>query len=78
MELDVVFPVVHGGHGEDGTLQGLLELAEIPYVGAGVMSSAVGMDKDMMKRIFRDAGLRGGGQPDAAPERMGAASNPAA
>ena len=55
--LDVVFPVVHGGHGEDGTLQGLLELADIPYVGAGVMASAVGMDKDMMKRIFREAGL---------------------
>jgi D-alanine-D-alanine ligase len=57
MELDVVFPVVHGGHGEDGTLQGLLELAEIPYVGAGVMASAVGMDKDLMKRVFREAGL---------------------
>jgi D-alanine-D-alanine ligase len=57
MKLDVVFPVVHGGHGEDGTLQGLLELAEIPYVGAGVMASAVGMDKDMMKRVFREAGL---------------------
>jgi len=55
--LDVVFPVVHGGRGEDGTLQGLLELADIPYVGAGVMASAVGMDKDMMKRIFREAGL---------------------
>jgi D-alanine-D-alanine ligase len=55
--LDVVFPVVHGGHGEDGTLQGLLELADIPYVGAGVMASAVGMDKDMMKRVFREAGL---------------------
>jgi len=55
--LDVVFPVVHGGHGEDGTLQGLLELADIPYVGAGVMASAVGMDKDIMKRIFREAGL---------------------
>ncbi len=55
--LDVVFPVLHGGHGEDGTLQGLLELADIPYVGAGVMASAVGMDKDMMKRVFREAGL---------------------
>jgi len=55
--LDVVFPVVHGGQGEDGTLQGLLELANLPYVGAGVMASSVGMDKDMMKRIFREAGL---------------------
>ena len=55
--LDVVFPVVHGGHGEDGTLQGLLELADIPYVGAGVMASAVGMDKDLMKRVFQEAGL---------------------
>ncbi len=55
--LDVVFPVVHGGHGEDGTLQGLLELADLPYVGAGVMASAIGMDKDMMKRVFREAGL---------------------
>jgi D-alanine-D-alanine ligase len=49
--------VVHGGHGEDGTLQGLLELAGIPYVGAGVLASAVGMDKDVMKRVFREAGL---------------------
>jgi D-alanine-D-alanine ligase len=57
MKLDAVFPVVHGGHGEDGTLQGLLELAEIPYVGAGVLASAVGMDKDVMKRVFREAGL---------------------
>jgi D-alanine-D-alanine ligase len=55
--LDVIFPVVHGGHGEDGTLQGLLELADIPYVGAGVLASAAGMDKDVMKRLFRDAGL---------------------
>jgi D-alanine-D-alanine ligase len=55
--LDVVFPIVHGGQGEDGTLQGLLELADIPYVGAGVLGSSVGMDKDVMKRIFRDAGL---------------------
>ncbi|HEV8335667.1 MAG TPA: D-alanine--D-alanine ligase family protein [Candidatus Polarisedimenticolia bacterium] len=55
--LDVVFPVLHGGQGEDGTLQGLLELADLPYVGAGVMASSVGMDKDMMKRVFREAGL---------------------
>jgi len=55
--LDVIFPIVHGGHGEDGTLQGLLELAGLPYVGAGVLASSVGMDKDLMKRVFRDAGL---------------------
>ena len=55
--LDVVFPIVHGTGGEDGTLQGLLELADIPYVGAGVLGSAVGMDKAMMKVVFREAGL---------------------
>jgi D-alanine-D-alanine ligase len=55
--LDVVFPVLHGTYGEDGTIQGLLELAGIPYVGAGVLGSAVGMDKDVMKRLLRDAGL---------------------
>jgi len=55
--LDVIFPLVHGGSGEDGTLQGLLELANIPYVGAGVMASAIGMDKDVMKRLFREAKL---------------------
>jgi D-alanine-D-alanine ligase len=54
---DVVFPVLHGTYGEDGTIQGLLELADIPYVGAGVLGSAVGMDKDVMKRMLRDAGL---------------------
>jgi len=57
MPLDVVFPVLHGPYGEDGTIQGLLELADIPYVGCGVLASAVGMDKDMMKRLFRQAGL---------------------
>lgn len=56
-KLDVVFPVLHGPYGEDGTIQGLLELSGIPYVGAGVLGSAVGMDKIVMKRIFRDAGL---------------------
>lgn len=56
-EIDVIFPVVHGPNGEDGTLQGLLELANIPYVGAGVMASAVGMDKWMMKTVFAQAGL---------------------
>ncbi len=55
--LDVIFPVVHGMGGEEGTLQGLLELADIPYVGAGVLGSALGMDKAMMKVVFREAGL---------------------
>ena len=55
--LDVIFPLLHGTFGEDGTVQGLLELADIPYVGAGVLASATGMDKDAMKRLFRDAGL---------------------
>ncbi len=55
--LDVVLPLVHGTHGEDGTLQGLLELADIPYVGARVLGSAIGMDKIVMKMVFRDAGL---------------------
>jgi len=54
---DVVFPVLHGTYGEDGTIQGLMELADLPYVGAGVLGSAVGMDKDVMKRLLRDAGL---------------------
>ncbi len=55
--LDVVFPVLHGTYGEDGTVQGLLEMAGIPYVGAGVLASAVGMDKGAMKAAFRDAGI---------------------
>jgi D-alanine-D-alanine ligase len=55
--LDVVFPVLHGTYGEDGTVQGLLELAGVPYVGAGVLGSAVGMDKDIQKRLLRDAGV---------------------
>ncbi|HYB62284.1 MAG TPA: D-alanine--D-alanine ligase family protein [Methylomirabilota bacterium] len=55
--LDVVFPVLHGTYGEDGTVQGLLELAGVPYVGAGVLGSAVGMDKDMQKRLFLQAKL---------------------
>lgn len=55
--LDVVFPIVHGTNGEDGTLQGLLKLAGIPFVGASVLGSAVGMDKDVMKRLLREAGL---------------------
>ena len=52
--IDVVFPVLHGTFGEDGTMQGLLELADLPYVGAGVMASAVSMDKEMMKRVCRE------------------------
>ncbi|MEZ4297495.1 MAG: D-alanine--D-alanine ligase family protein [Polyangiaceae bacterium] len=55
--IDVVFPVLHGPMGEDGTVQGLLELAGVPYVGAGVLGSAVGMDKDVMKRLLKEAGL---------------------
>ncbi|WP_432072176.1 D-alanine--D-alanine ligase family protein [Streptomyces wuyuanensis] len=56
-EVDVVFPMLHGPYGEDGTLQGLLELAGIPYVGAGVLASAVGQDKEYMKRVFASFGL---------------------
>jgi len=56
--LDVVFPLVHGTYGEDGTLQGLLELADVPYVGAGVLGSAVGMDKIVQKQLFERVGLR--------------------
>jgi D-alanine-D-alanine ligase len=52
LNLDIIFPVLHGPYGEDGTIQGLLELANVPYVGAGVLSSAVGMDKAMMKLVF--------------------------
>ena len=55
--LDVIFPVLHGTFGEDGTVQGLLELAGVPYVGAGVLGSAVAMDKSVMRRLFREAGL---------------------
>ena len=57
MAIDVAFPILHGPFGEDGTVQGLLKLADIPFVGAGVLASAVGMDKDVMKRLLRDAGL---------------------
>jgi D-alanine-D-alanine ligase len=55
--LDVIFPILHGPYGEDGTVQGLLELANIPYVGCGVLASAVGMDKAMMKVVFAERGL---------------------
>lgn len=54
---DVIMPILHGTYGEDGTVQGLLELADVPYVGSGVVGSAVGMDKEMTKRVLRDAGL---------------------
>lgn len=56
-EVDVVFPMLHGPYGEDGTLQGLLELSGVPYVGSGVLSSAVGQDKEYMKRVFTSFGL---------------------
>src|SRR5207253_5840272 len=55
--LDVIFPVLHGPLGEDGTIQGLLELANVAYVGCGVLASAVGMDKAVMKSVFRAAAL---------------------
>jgi D-alanine-D-alanine ligase len=55
--LDVVFPIIHGREGEDGCLQGVLEMARIPYVGAGVMASALCMDKSLTKRVLRDAGI---------------------
>ena len=55
--IDVLFPVLHGTFGEDGSIQGLFEVAGIPYVGAGVIGSAIGMDKDVMKRLLRDAGI---------------------
>ena len=55
--IDVVFPVLHGTFGEDGTVQGLLELADLPYVGAGVMGSSISMDKEMMKRVCHERGL---------------------
>ncbi len=57
LRVDVVFPVLHGTFGEDGTVQGLLDLAGLPYVGAGVLASSVGMDKDVQKRLFQHAGL---------------------
>jgi D-alanine-D-alanine ligase len=56
-DVDVVFPVLHGPFGEDGTVQGLLELADVPYVGAGVTASSLCMDKDLMKAVLRDRGI---------------------
>src|ERR1700748_2696618 len=55
-DIDVVFPVLHGTFGEDGTMQGLFELADLPYVGSNVLASAAPMDKDFMKRLCRDRG----------------------
>jgi D-alanine-D-alanine ligase len=55
--IDIMFPLLHGTNGEDGTIQGLFEIANLPYVGAGVLASAVGMDKVTMKKVFADAGL---------------------
>ena len=55
--IDVVFPILHGTYGEDGTIQGLLELADLPYVGSGVLGSAIAMDKAVTKRVCRDAGI---------------------
>lgn len=57
LPIDVIFPVLHGTYGEDGTIQGLFEMADIPYVGCGVLASSCGMDKAFMKTLFRDAGL---------------------
>jgi D-alanine-D-alanine ligase len=57
LDLDVAFPVLHGPMGEDGTVQGMFELMDLPYVGADVLGSAIGMDKDVMKRLVRDAGI---------------------
>lgn len=56
-KVDVVFPILHGPFGEDGSVQGLFEIADVPYVGASILGSAVGMDKDVMKRLLRDAGV---------------------
>ncbi len=57
IKIDCVFPILHGSFGEDGTIQGLLEIADLPYVGAGVLGSASSMDKEAAKRLWRDAGL---------------------
>ena len=71
-EVDVVFPMLHGPYGEDGTLQGLLELSGVPYVGAGVLASAVGQDKEYMKRVFTSFGLPVGPYLVIRPARVGA------
>jgi D-alanine-D-alanine ligase len=85
--LDIVFPILHGPYGEDGTIQGLLELANVPYVGSGVLGSAVSMDKAVMKTLFAAAGLPQVGhvsvlganwraEPDAITERVEALGYP--
>lgn len=71
-QIDVVFPIVHGTLGEDGSLQGLLRMANLPFVGSGVLGSAVAMDKDVSKRLLRDAGLEVA--PFACLDRHGARS----
>ncbi len=71
INVDVIFPVLHGTFGEDGTIQGLLELADIPYVGAGVLGSAAGMDKDVMKSLFRAAGSAHRQARNNSAQRMG-------
>ena len=67
--VDVVFPVLHGPYGEDGTIQGLLELAGVPYVGAGVLASATGMDKEFTKKLLVDEGLPVGAHAVLRPTR---------
>ena len=74
-EVDVVFPLLHGPFGEDGTLQGMLELADVRYVGAGVLASAVGMDKHMMKLVLAGHGLPVGAVPRG-PARRAATATP--
>lgn len=69
--VDVVFPVLHGPYGEDGTIQGLLELAGVPYVGAGVLASAAGMDKEFTKKLFTAEGLPVGDYAVLRPSRSG-------
>ncbi len=66
-DVDVVIPLLHGPYGEDGTVQGVLELAGLPYVGAGVLASAVGMDKIAMKALFTSAGLANAPRSRCAP-----------
>ena len=73
-EVDVVFPVLHGPYGEDGTLQGLLELAGVPYVGSGVLASAVGMDKDVHEAGLRLPGLPVGPYVVITPARVATAT----
>jgi D-alanine-D-alanine ligase len=74
LPFDVILPLVHGTNGEDGKLQGLFELANVPYVGAGVLGSAIGMDKDVAKRLMREAGLPTVPYFTAKPERWSEAA----